>query len=74
MPAGRVLKRLLFGRRLATEERIWTWPGTQPTDTPGVRRVELTVGDATLGFSPPEVARLVGALLPDADSSRRPRT
>jgi len=52
-------------RRLATEDRIWTWGGTTPTDTPGVRRVELTVGDATLRFSPPEVARIVQALLPD---------
>ena len=61
-------------RRLATEERVWTWGGTTATDTPAIRRVELTVGDATLGFSPPEVARLVGALLRDADSSRGPRT
>ena len=51
-------------RRLATEERIWTWGGTTPTDMPAIRRVELTVGDATLGFSPPEVAHIVQALLP----------
>ncbi|HTK45246.1 MAG TPA: beta-eliminating lyase-related protein, partial [Patescibacteria group bacterium] len=59
-------------RRLATEERIWTWGGTASTDTPGIRRVELTVGDATLGFSPPEVAHLVKALLPGADSPPSP--
>jgi threonine aldolase len=56
-------------RRLATEDRIWTWGGTTSTDTPRIRRVELTVGDATLGFSPPEVARIVRALLPGADPS-----
>jgi threonine aldolase len=61
-------------RRLATEERIWTWGGTTATDLPGVRRVELTVGDATLAFTPPQVARLVQALLPDADSVRSPRS
>jgi threonine aldolase len=51
-------------RRLATQEKIWTWPGTAPTDTPGVRRVELGVGEATMGFSPAEVARIVRFLLP----------
>ena len=55
-------------RRLATAERIWTWGGTVPTDTPGIRRVELTVGDATLGYAPPEVARIVNSLLPGAAS------
>jgi threonine aldolase len=52
-------------RRLATEERIWAVGGTAPTDTPGIRRIELTVGDATLGFTPSEVARIVRSLLPD---------
>jgi hypothetical protein len=36
---------------------------TFPTDTPGIRRVELFVGDATLEFSPAEVARIVRYLL-----------
>ena len=39
-------------RRMATEQRLWTWGGSSPTDTPGVRRVELTVGDATLAMAP----------------------
>lgn len=52
-------------RRLATEEKVWTWGGTTATDMPGFRRVELSVGDSTLGFSPLDVARLVRALLPD---------
>jgi len=56
-------------RHLATEERIWTWGGTTATDTPGIRRVELTVGDSTLGFPPSEVARIVRSLLPASASS-----
>ncbi len=51
-------------RRMATEQRLWTWGGSSPTETPGYRRVELTVGDATLGFTPVEVADAVRALLP----------
>jgi threonine aldolase len=51
-------------RHMATEQRLWTWGGSSPTDTPGVRRVELTVGDATLAMAPEEVADVVRALLP----------
>jgi threonine aldolase len=51
-------------RRLATEQRLWTWPGTWTTDTPGIRVVELTVGEATLELTPDEVAAAVRELLP----------
>ena len=51
-------------RRLAKTERIWAFSGTAPTDAPGIRRVELGVGEATLGFTPSDVARIVGSLLP----------
>jgi threonine aldolase len=51
-------------RRMATEQRLWTWGGSSPTDTPGYRRIELTVGDSTLTFGPAEVADAVRALLP----------
>lgn len=51
-------------RRMATEERLWTWGGSGATDTPAIRRVELTVGDATLGFTPEAVAAAVRSLLP----------
>ena len=51
-------------RRLADEEGLWTWSGSQPTDTPAIRRVELAVGDATLTLSPEQVASAVTALLP----------
>ena len=56
-------------RRLAGEERIWAVGGTAPTDTPGLRRIELSVGDATLGFSPAEVAAIVRTLLPAAPTA-----
>lgn len=52
-------------RRMATERRLWTWGGSSPTDTPTIHRVELNVGEATLAFSPAEVAAAVRALLPD---------
>ena len=51
-------------RRLAKTERIWAFSGTAPTDTPGIRRVELGVGEATLAFTPSEVAQVVRHLLP----------
>ncbi len=51
-------------RRLATEQSLWTWPGSMPSETPGVRRLELTVGDATLGMTPDEVGAAVRALIP----------
>jgi threonine aldolase len=50
-------------RRLAKEERTWAWGATVPTDTPDIRRVELSVVEATLEFSPAEVARIVRFLL-----------
>jgi len=48
--------------RLATEQGIFTWSRTASADTPSVRVVELTVGDATLTFSPVEVARILEQL------------
>jgi aspartate/methionine/tyrosine aminotransferase len=49
-------------RRLATEQGIFTWPGTSAGGTPSVRIVELNVGDATLAFAPSEVAKILEAL------------
>jgi threonine aldolase len=51
-------------RRLATEDRLWTFGGSLPADTPGFRRVELYAGDATLALTAQEVAAAVRALLP----------
>jgi hypothetical protein len=45
--------------RIAEEQGTFTWTSTAATDRPSVRAVELTVGDATLGFVPGEVARIV---------------
>jgi threonine aldolase len=49
-------------RRLATEQGLFTWPGTSPSGTPSVRVAELTVGDATLTFAPSEVAKILEQL------------
>lgn len=54
--------------RLAVEESIWTWPGTAPTDSPTHRKVELSVGDATMEWSPQEVVTILDRLLEDAAS------
>ena len=51
-------------RRLATERKLWAFGGAAKVDTPGLRRLELTVGDSTLGFTPEEVADVVRELLP----------
>jgi threonine aldolase len=54
---------LSAARRIAQEDSIFTWTGTSPTDTPSLRGVELTIGDATLQFPPTEVARIVQQLV-----------
>ena len=50
---------------LAERDGLWTWPGSTATGVPGVRFVELSIGDATLALSPEQVreivVRLVGA-------------
>jgi threonine aldolase len=48
--------------RLAREEKIWTWTGSWPSP-PGRSEVELDVGDATLEFTPDEVADVLKNLL-----------
>lgn len=48
--------------RLAEDQGIFTWPGTFAGGTPSVRVVELTVGDATLTFSPSDVAKILEQL------------
>jgi threonine aldolase len=57
-------KQFIFNAvRIAEEQGIFTWPGTTPTDSPSIRGVELTVGDATLGFAPGEIAQIVEQLV-----------
>jgi threonine aldolase len=48
---------------IAEDEGLWTWPGCYPTDDPARQAVELTVGDATMQFTPEEVAGVIGRLL-----------
>jgi threonine aldolase len=48
--------------RVARDEGIWTWTQSWPSP-PGASEVEFDVGDATLAFTPDEVARVVGSLL-----------
>ena len=56
-------------RRLAGERSLWAFGGGAPLDTPDLRGLELTVGDATLAFTPDEVADIVRELLP-SDTDR----
>jgi threonine aldolase len=49
-------------RRLATDRGIWTRPDCMPTADPAVQRLELSVGDGTLGFEPAEVAEIFAEL------------
>jgi len=46
-------------RALATEQSVWAWGESMPTGDPDVRRLELSVGDATCTFSAAEVAAVV---------------
>jgi threonine aldolase len=50
-------------RRIAEEQSTFTWAGTSAGDTPSLRVVELTVGDATLEFRPEEVVAIVEQLI-----------
>ena len=49
-------------RRIARDEGIWTWTQSWPSP-PGTSEVEFDVGDATLAFTPDEVAGVVERLL-----------
>lgn len=47
-------------RSLAEKEGIWTWAQSFRADTPSIQIAELSVGDATLEFTPSEVAEIIG--------------
>ena len=51
-------------RRLAKEERLWTWSGSYEAEVPSHRWVELYVGDGPLQLTPEEIAAAVASLLP----------
>ena len=48
-------------RTLAADQGIWTWQQPMPTADPGVQRVEFSVGDATMEFTPGQVADVLAA-------------
>jgi threonine aldolase len=48
--------------RLAEDNGIWTSPEPMRTVDPSVQRLELSVGDATLGFTAQELAGIFGGL------------
>ncbi len=50
-------------RRLAGEQGIWITPVAMTTPDPDLQRLELSVGDATLGFEPAELAAIFAALM-----------
>lgn len=49
--------------RMAREQSIFTWARTMPGDTPSMRVVEFTIGDATLQFAPHEIAEIIRRLV-----------
>ena len=49
--------------RLAREQRTWTWGMFAETEVPGVSATELSVGDATLEWTPAEFRSVIERLL-----------
>jgi threonine aldolase len=50
--------------RLATDDKLWVGLHSGPSALPGWRRIELTVGDATLEFTPERVRDIIASLVP----------
>jgi hypothetical protein len=48
---------------MAREDGIWTWGRFFPTELRGVSAVELSIGDASLGWTPAEFRGVIGRLL-----------
>ena len=51
--------------KLAESDGIWTWARTQTTPSPNRQKVELVVGDGTLGFTAEEAGAVVARLVRD---------
>ena len=49
--------------RLVTEQKLWVGLRSASAELPGWRRIELTVGDATLEFTPDQVRDIYAGLL-----------
>ena len=50
-------------RRLAEEQGIWVSPFCVPTADPAVQRLEFSVADATLDFTPAAVSQIFAGLI-----------
>ncbi|GAC1412326.1 MAG: aminotransferase class I/II-fold pyridoxal phosphate-dependent enzyme [Actinomycetota bacterium] len=50
-------------RRVAEEDGIWTWPGSDQGASPSIRVVEMSIGDATLKLSPQQIAQCIEKLV-----------
>lgn len=50
-------------RRLAEDQGIWASPFCTPTPDPAVQRLEISVGDGTLEFTPASVAEIFAGLI-----------
>ncbi len=53
------------GLRLARNDGTWTWSRFYDTEIPGISRTELSVGDATLEWTPTEFRAVIERLLTD---------
>jgi threonine aldolase len=63
-PQTPMMHLLLSGaRRLASEQSLWTWRMSRPTDDPKTRLVELVVGDASCALTAIEVRDAVADLM-----------
>jgi threonine aldolase len=51
--------------RLAREDGVWTWGRFHESEFPGISGVELSVGDATLEWTPAEFRSVIARLLID---------
>jgi threonine aldolase len=50
-------------RRLAEDQGIWVSAFCRPTGDPAVQRLEFSIGDATLEFTPAEIAEVFAGLV-----------
>jgi threonine aldolase len=50
-------------RRLAVEDKVWTWGRSTPGVAPNQQWVELSVGDAALEMAPAEFAKVISAFV-----------
>jgi hypothetical protein len=48
--------------RALAEGGLWTWERAMPTADPGVQRVELPIGDATMALSLAEIREAIATL------------